>query len=225
MKKNIDFIIEKLKTHYPEAKTSLDFATPFQLLIATILSAQCTDERVNIVTKDLFKKYPDAKSMANADIEDIKKLIYSTGFYNNKAKNIKATAEKIADKYSGETPDNMAELTDLPGVARKTANCVLGTAYNKPVGVVVDTHVQRISRRLGLTVANSPEKIEKDLMKIIPQNEWIWFSHCLVQFGRDVCNARKPKCTECPLQEICPSAKKFSDKHAKSASSTKKQLK
>jgi len=201
MKKNIEFIIEKLKTHYPEAKTSLDFATPFQLLIATILSAQCTDERVNIVTKDLFKKYPDAKSMANADIEDIKKLIYSTGFYNNKAKNIKATAEKIADEYSGETPDNMAELTDLPGVARKTANCVLGTAYNKPVGVVVDTHVQRISRRLGLTVANSPEKI------------------------RDVCNARKPKCTECPLQEICPSAKKFSDKHAKSASSTKKRLK
>ncbi len=207
MKKNVKFILTKLRLRYPDVTTSLDYDTPFQLLIATILSAQCTDDRVNIVTQELFADYPDAASMAKADIADIKRIIYSTGFYNNKAKNILATAQMIVANFDSKTPDTMNDLTNLPGVARKTANCVLGAAFQKAEGVVVDTHVHRITQRLGLSKENTPEKIEQDLMKLLPRSEWIRFSHSLVLFGREVCDARKPACDKCPLLEVCPSAR------------------
>lgn len=211
MKKNLPIILDELKKKYPDVTTSLDYETPFQLLIATILSAQCTDERVNIVTKELFAKYPDAKTMAKAELADLKRIIFSTGFYNSKAKNILASSQMIIEKFNGTIPDTMDALTLLPGVARKTANCVLGSAFQKAEGVVVDTHVQRITRRLGLTKERTPEKIEQDLMKILPKSDWIWFSHTLVEFGRETCDARKPKCDQCPLQEVCPFAKKQRD--------------
>ena len=178
--------------------------TPFQLLIATILSAQCTDERVNIVCKDLFKKYKQPGDFAAAPLPEIERAVKSTGFYRNKAKNIKACSAELVDKYKGKVPQNLAALVQLAGVGRKTANVVLGTAYGIPTGVVVDTHVGRLSLRMGLTTNTDAVKVEQDLMQLVPQDEWIGFSHRMILHGRKTCQARKPDCPNCTLQKICP---------------------
>ena len=197
-------ILTLLKKHYGNPKCALSYKNPFELLVATILSAQCTDERVNIVTEKLFKKYKTVKDYANADIREFEKDIYSTGFYRNKAKNIISTARIINDTYKGRVPKDFDKLLELPGVARKTANCVMGNAFNIPSGVVVDTHVLRITQRLGLTKNTDPVKIEQDLIKIIPKDEWINFSHMLIWHGRKICDSRKPKCEICFLNKLCP---------------------
>jgi endonuclease III len=204
------FILPILKRTYPDAKCSLDFKTPLQLLVATILSAQCTDERVNIVTKELFKKYPTAASYAAAPQEALEKDIQSTGFFRNKAKSLRGMAAALVERHKGKVPETMDELTQLAGVGRKTANVVLGNAYGKSVGVTVDTHVTRVSNRLGLTKhAVDAVKIEQDLMKVVPQEDWTMFSHLLIHHGRAICQARKPKCDECPLLPHCPAGQKF----------------
>lgn len=195
-----------LKKAYPQAECALKHKNPLELLIATILSAQCTDERVNIVTEKLFKKYRKVKDYANANLQEFEADIYSTGFYRNKAKNIISTCQIIDKKYKGNVPSDFDELLELPGVARKTANCVMGNAFNIPSGVVVDTHVSRLTQRLGLTKNTDPNKIEQDLMKVIPKSEWIMFSHRLIWHGRKVCDARRPKCEICTLNKLCPSA-------------------
>jgi endonuclease III len=197
-------INEGLKKEYPEAECALDHKDPLQLLIATILSAQCTDVRVNLVTPELFRKYRSAEDFANASQADLERMIHSTGFFRNKAKNIKAACQTLLTEFKGQVPRTMDELLGLHGVARKTANVVLGTAYGIPSGIVVDTHVFRLSHRLGLTRANTPEKVEQDLMKLIPQEEWIDFSHRLIHHGRRVCTARNPQCPQCVLSELCP---------------------
>jgi endonuclease III len=194
-----------LKKAYPDAKIALNFANPLELLIATILSAQCTDARVNIVTRDLFKKYKSALDWAKADLQQIESDIKSTGFFRNKAANIKAACTRIIDQYDGKVPDNMDELLTLPGVGRKTANCVLGDAFGVP-GITCDTHVIRLSRRLGLSANSDPVKLEFDLAEIIPRKDWTQFSHLLIVHGRQTCNARKPSCPNCPISEYCPSA-------------------
>jgi endonuclease-3 len=199
-------IVSRLKNMYPKAKCSLDFTNAFELLIATMLSAQSTDVRVNIVTKSLFRKYPDPQSFANASQVEMERDVRQTGFFRNKAKAVIAASKAIMEKHGGEVPRTMEELTALPGVGRKTANVVLGNAFGTPVGVVVDTHVARVSGRLGLTSHSDPVKIEQDLMKLIPRKEWTSFSHRLIQHGREICIARKPKCSECRLNELCPSA-------------------
>src|SRR6266498_980721 len=191
---------------YPKAKCSLDYTTPFELLIATILSAQSTDVRVNIVTKSLFRKYPGPAAFAAANQVEMERDIKQTGFFRNKAKAVIACSKAIVERHGGEVPRTMEELTALPGVGRKTANVVLGNAFKIAVGIVVDTHVARVSGRLGLTANSDPEKIEQDLMKLIPQKEWTVFSHRLIYHGRQVCVARKPRCSECLLNELCPSA-------------------
>jgi endonuclease-3 len=197
-------VIKILRKRYPEAYCSLDHASPFELLAATILSAQCTDERVNLVTPALFKKYPGPAEMAAAPLADLEKLVHSTGFYKNKALSLKEASREITKKFGGQVPRAMDELLTLRGVARKTANVVLGSAYGIAAGVVVDTHVKRLAFRLGLTRETAPAKIEQDLMKVVPQSDWIWFAHALVLHGRAVCDARKPLCGECPLKDICP---------------------
>lgn len=197
-------IVKILRREYPNAACALDFRTPLELLIATILSAQCTDKRVNLVTKDLFKKYRSAADYAKAPLEQFERDIQSTGFYHNKAKNIKACCQALADEHGGEVPRDLEELVKLPGIGRKTANVVLGTAFGIASGVVVDTHVARVSQRLGLTSQKDPVKIEKDLMELIPQAEWVNFSHRVIHHGRGICVARKPKCRECPLLPECP---------------------
>ena len=199
-------ITVRLKRMYPKAKCSLDFTNAFELLIATMLSAQSTDVRVNIVTKSLFRKYPDPKSFANASQVEMERDVRQTGFYRNKAKAVIAASKAIMERHGGEVPRTMDELTALPGVGRKTANVVLGNAFQTNVGVVVDTHVARVSGRLGLTSHSDPVKIEQDLMKLIPQKEWTVFSHRTIYHGREICIARKPKCSECQLNELCPSA-------------------
>src|SRR5271154_5226887 len=199
-------IIKALKKVYPTAHCELDFRTPLQLLIATILSAQCTDKRVNMVTPGLFKKYKTAKDFAAVAQEELEKDIQSTGFYRNKAKSVRGAAAAIMEKHGGEVPQTMDALTALPGVGRKTANVVLGNAFGKNEGVVVDTHVSRLSQRLGLTKQTTPEKIELDLMKLIPRAEWTDFSHWLIWHGRRCCTARKPNCDGCEIQGLCPSA-------------------
>lgn len=199
-------ILSLLKKQYSNAKCALNFKNPLELLIATILSAQCTDERVNMVTDKLFKKYRNVKEFANANLQEFEKDIYSTGFYRNKAKNILSTANIINKKHKGKVPKDFEELIKLPGVARKTANCVMGNAFNIPTGVVVDTHVSRISQKLGLTKNKTPEKIEEDLIELIPKEEWINFSHMIIWHGRKVCIARRPKCEICSLKRLCPSA-------------------
>jgi endonuclease-3 len=199
-------IVSKLKQMYPKARVSLDFTNPFELLIATMLSAQSTDVRVNIVTKSLFRKYPNPQAFASATQPEMERDVRQTGFFRNKAKAVIAASKAIMEKHGGEVPRTMEELTALPGVGRKTANVVLGNAFNTPVGIVVDTHVTRVSGRLGLTANVDPVKIEQDLMKLIPQKEWTAFSHRLIQHGRQICIARKPKCGECRLNELCPSA-------------------
>jgi endonuclease III len=199
-------VLARLKRLYPDATCSLDYTTPVQLLVATILSAQCTDERVNKVTPALFAKFPDARSMANADILDIEELVRSTGFYHNKAKNIQGACQKIVREFNGEVPDLMEDLLTLPGVARKTANVVSAHAYGNIQGVTVDTHVKRLTNLLGLTTHSDPIKIERDLMKILPQPDWENFSIMTIYHGRAICNARKPNCLECELAELCPSS-------------------
>lgn len=203
-KERVGELLTRLKRRYPEARCSLDYSTPLQLLIATILSAQCTDERVNKVTPALFRKYPSAADYANADLGELEQDIHSTGFYRNKAKNIKAAAERIVNEHGGRVPEEMAALVELPGVARKTANVVLGNAFGKAEGVVVDTHVKRVAHRLGLTEHENPEKIEQDLMKALPASEWIEFPHLVIYHGRQICKP-KPLCRECPLADLCPS--------------------
>jgi endonuclease-3 len=199
-------IVSLLRRMYPKAKCTLDFTNPFELLIATILSAQSTDVRVNIVTKSLFRKYPNPQAFAEARQPEMERDVRQTGFFRNKARAVIAASKAIVEKHGGEVPRTMEELTALPGVGRKTANVVLGNAFNAPVGVVVDTHVARVSGRLGLTSNSDPVKIEQDLMKLIPQKEWTIFSHRLIFHGRQICIARKPKCRECRLNELCPSA-------------------
>jgi endonuclease III len=197
-------VAQLLRRHYPDAACALHFRTPLELLVATILSAQCTDQRVNQVTQTLFKKYPDAAAYARTPIAEIERDIQSTGFFRNKAKAIQESCKTLLEKYKGKVPRKLDELVELPGVGRKTANVVLGTAYGIPSGVVVDTHVGRIACRLGLSTQKNPEKIEQDLMRQLPQQEWIDFSHRLIHHGRQVCKARRPLCDQCPLNKICP---------------------
>lgn len=202
LKRKVKKISKKLYETYPEATCSLDYQNPLQLLISTILAAQCTDERVNIVTKDLFQKYRSVEDFANANIEELEQDIKSTGFYRNKAKNIIACCNKLIREHGGQVPDNMEDLTALPGVGRKTANVILSNIYNVP-GVIVDTHCKRLSNRIGLTEQEDPVKIEQDLMEIIPHKDWSKFSNNLVYHGRAICDARKPKCEMCPISEYC----------------------
>ncbi len=206
--KRVAEILKRLKKAYPDAKCALIHANPFQLLVATILSAQCTDERVNKTTPELFRKYPTPRDFAALKQEVLEVDIRSTGFYRNKAKSIIGAAQRIVKEYGGKVPQTMDELLTLPGVARKTANVVLGNAFGQAAGVVVDTHVHRISKRLDLTKQDTPEKIEQDLMKLIPQDRWINFSHEIIFHGRRCCIARKPKCAECPLEDLCSSKDK-----------------
>lgn len=202
-------LVQRFAEVYPEAHCELDFKTPLQLLIATILSAQCTDKRVNMVTPALFRKFPDAKSYARAKTEVLEEEIRSTGFFRSKAKSIQGACRVIAEKYEGRVPDEMEMLVELPGVGRKTANVVLGNAFAKNEGVVVDTHVLRLSARLGLTKATDAEKVEHDLMKLVPRDKWAIFSHWLIWHGRRRCFARKPDCTNCEVFALCPSGKIF----------------
>lgn len=205
-KTTIKIIIELLEKEYPNAKTALDYTTPLEILVATILSAQCTDKRVNIVTKSLFTKYKTPEDYANADLTALEQDIRSTGFYRNKAKNIKNTGLLLVEKFDSKVPKTMKELLKLPGVARKTANIVLSNAYGVIEGIAVDTHVRRLSQRLRLSENTDPNKIETDLMKVVPKKEWKRITNLLIFHGRNVCIARKPKCPACVLNKICPSA-------------------
>jgi endonuclease-3 len=197
-------VVRRLRRDYPEAKCALRFDTPLELLIATILSAQCTDERVNQVTRQLFQRTATAADFAHLPIEKLEKAIQSTGFFRNKAKNIKECCTQIAEQYDGEVPRDLEALVALPGVGRKTANVVLGTAFGLATGVVVDTHVARISHRLGLTQQSDPEKIERELTEQLPQSEWVDFSHRMIHHGRTICKARQPLCDRCGMNDICP---------------------
>lgn len=199
----VNRILDELDKLFPNATCALHHNNTWQLLVATILSAQCTDERVNKVTPELFKKYPTLRDFANASQEELASDIRSTGFFNNKARSVIGAAKKILADYKGQVPRSMEELLSVPGAARKTANVVLGTAYGIPAGVVVDTHVQRISLRLDLSRNTDPVKIEQDLMKIVPREKWILFAHQVIHFGRQICIARKPRCASCPLDPIC----------------------
>ena len=197
-------ILSALKRVYPAAHCELNFSSPLQLLVATILSAQCTDKRVNLVTAELFKKYRTAKNFADAPLAEIEEAVKSTGFFRNKAKNIKACCAALVEKFGGEVPRTMDELHALAGVGRKTANVVLGNAFNINVGVVVDTHVTRLSNRLGLAKGTDAVKLEQDLMKLVPPADWCLFSHQLIWHGRRRCDARKPDCANCEIQKLCP---------------------
>jgi len=208
-KARISQIIELLEKEHPDAKVALHYDSPLQLLIATILSAQCTDERVNIVTKTLFKKYRKAEDYANANLKELEKDIRSTGFYRNKARNIKKCCRMLAEKYNSQVPRTMDEMLELPGVARKTANIVLANAYGVIEGIAVDTHVRRLAKRLGLTVNEDPNKIEEDLMKLVPRASWMRFTDLLIFHGRRICAAKKPKCEICVVNKLCPSAFTF----------------
>lgn len=201
-------IIAVLQRAYPNAHCELNFSNPLELLVATILSAQCTDKRVNIVTSELFKKFRSAADYAEAPVTQIEDYIKTAGFYRNKAKNIQACCRKLVEKHRGEVPRTMDELTHLDGVGRKTANVVLGNAFDTNVGVVVDTHVGRLSLRLGLTKETNPEKVEQDLMKLVPREQWTLFSHWLIWHGRRRCDARKPDCATCEIRELCPTGLK-----------------
>jgi len=205
-KTRIGDVLARLKRAYPEARCALDHENPLQLLVATILSAQCTDVRVNIVTRDLFKKYRTAADYAAANPEVFEQEIRSTGFFRNKTKSILGMANALVERFGGKVPQTMDELTPLPGVGRKTANVVLGNAFGKNEGVVVDTHVGRISQLLGLTKQTDAVKIEQDLMKLVPREEWTLFSHLLIHHGRAVCIARRPRCGDCVLADLCPSS-------------------
>ena len=197
-------LVQRLREAYPDAHCSLDFASPFQLVIATILSAQCTDKRVNMVTPELFRRWPDAATLAGAKQRDLEAVIRSTGFFRAKAKSLLGCARALVDRHGGDVPRTIEELVRLPGVGRKTANVVLGTAFGIASGVVVDTHVGRISRRLGLTRAADAVRAERDLVRVVPRENWIQFSHWLIEHGRGVCSARRPVCDDCSLLDLCP---------------------
>jgi endonuclease-3 len=199
-------IVKRLKEEYPNAQCALLHQDPLQLLVATILSAQCTDQRVNMVTPDLFHRYPTAQHYADAKPPELEGMIRSTGFFRNKAKSLKALGQALVEMHNGRVPQTMAELTRLPGVGRKTANVVLGNAFGIDEGVVVDTHVGRLSRRLALSEENNPDKVERDLMELVPEKEWTLWAHLLIDHGRAVCQARKPGCAYCVLVNLCPSA-------------------
>jgi endonuclease-3 len=199
-------IVRLLREHYPRTRTALEYRDPLEILVATILAAQCTDERVNTVTPALFRKYPDAAHFARADRAELEAEIRPTGFFRNKAKSIIGASQKIVEEFGGRVPETMAELVTLPGVARKTANIVLSAGYGKAEGIAVDTHARRLSGRLGLSRERDPVKIERDLLAIVPREDWIDFNFLLVDHGRAVCQARKPKCPDCFLRALCPSA-------------------
>jgi endonuclease-3 len=201
-------ILKALDEAYPNVECALHHTSPWELLVATILSAQCTDVRVNMVTPALFKRFPTPAAMSKAGLPELEALIRTTGFFRNKAKSIKGAAQKIVGDFAGKVPQTLAELITIPGAARKTANVVLGVSFNKAEGVVVDTHVFRLAHRLSLTKADTAPKVEQDLMRIIPQNRWIAFSHQLIHHGRQVCVARKPKCDRCNLEQLCHSKEK-----------------
>ncbi|HXG11424.1 MAG TPA: endonuclease III [Gemmataceae bacterium] len=196
-------IIKRLKKAYPDATYELNWSTPLELLVATILAAQCPDERVNQVTQTLFKKYRDARAYAECDLAELEQDIKPTGFYRNKAKAIQGACKVLVERFGGQVPRTMEEMLTLPGVARKTANVVLNVAYGLPSGIIVDTHVARVAQRLGLTRETKPEKIEQDLMKLVPKEEWTYFGPALVLHGRYTCTARNPKCSECILEDVC----------------------
>lgn len=196
-------IIEILKEYYPEATCSLDFKTPFEMTVAVMLSAQCTDERVNKTTPLLFEKYGTPESIYKMDIEELERIIHPCGFYKNKAKNIKAMAKDVLEKYNGKIPENMEDLIKLPGVGRKSANVIMLEAFNNPQGIAIDTHAKRIANRVGLTKETLPEKIEQDILKLIPKKYYKDVNHILVWHGRNICDARKPKCLECPINKYC----------------------
>jgi endonuclease III len=206
--KRVRAILEKLDEAYPAATCALRHSNAFQLLVATILSAQCTDKRVNQVTRTLFQEYPSPEAFACANPQELQQDIRSTGFFRNKTKSIMGASKKIIEEYGGQVPRTMEEMLKLPGVARKTANVVLGTAYGIPSGIVVDTHVLRLANRLDLTRNKDPKKVEQDLLRIIPQEKWVLFSHQLIWHGRRVCQARKPRCQECNLERLCYSKDK-----------------
>lgn len=203
-KKQAAKVLRRLQSDYADAECALLHDSPFELLVATILSAQCTDERVNLVTPPLFAELPTPALMAAAPIKKLEKLVQSTGFFRNKAKNIKACAQALVNDHDGKVPPDLDVLVNLPGIGRKTANVVLGTAFGMPTGVVVDTHVGRLSRRLGLTTQTDAVKVERDLMEILPKKSWIDFSHRMIHHGRAICNARKPKCDACSMRKFCP---------------------
>jgi endonuclease-3 len=203
-KRHAGKVANRLARHYAEAQCALHFTSPLELLIATILSAQCTDERVNMVTPELFRRFPSADKLAGAPLEQIERIIQSTGFFRNKSKNIKECCRRLVAEHGGEVPPDLEALVRLPGIGRKTANVVLGTAFGIPSGVVVDTHVGRLSIRLGLTKQTDAVKVERDLMAVLPEQEWIAFSHRMIHHGRRICVARSPKCEICPLNDICP---------------------
>lgn len=213
LKARVKRIIVALRKRYPTAKTALVHENPFQLLVSTILSAQCTDARVNMVTPGLFRKFPTPAHFAAVDQKELEVEIRSTGFFRNKARNIIAASRSIMEQFGGEVPRTMEDLLQLGGVGRKTANCVLGGAFGVNEGVVVDTHVERLSQRLGLSGEKTAEKIERDLMEIVPQSDWYDFSNLLILHGRETCDARKPKCPECGLRRVCPSAEGFLRKY------------
>jgi endonuclease III len=200
-------IYDRLNAHYPGAHCALDFSSPFQLLVATILSAQCTDKRVNMVTPALFKRYKTPAALAAANPEELEEIIRSTGFFRNKSKSLRGMAAAVAGQHGGRVPDEMEALVALPGVGRKTANVVLGNAYDKNEGVVVDTHVGRVSARLGLTRQTDPVKVERDLVALFPRDRWTQLSHLLIEHGRQICEARRPKCEICFLNDLCPSSR------------------
>jgi len=207
--RTLKIIIELLEKEHRDAKIALNHTNPLELLIATILSAQCTDERVNIVTKTLFKKYRSIEDYAGADLKELEQDIRSTGFYRNKARNIKKCCQMILDKFGSQVPKTMEEILELPGVARKTANIVLSNAYGVVEGIAVDTHVRRLSRRLKLTANDNPDKIEQDLMKLVPKSKWMRFTELLIFHGRKTCTAKRPKCETCVVNKLCPSAFTF----------------
>jgi len=206
LKKRTRDIIRRLKRAYPDAKTALNYSNPFELLIATILSAQSTDVRVNIVTADLFRKYKKPEDYLKVPPSELEKDIHSTGFFRNKTKSIQGTAKMLTEEYGGEVPHTMDELLELPGVARKTANVVLGNAFGVKAGVVVDTHVTRLSHRLALSEEKTAEKIEQDLIPIVPKKDWVIFPHLMIYHGRKICKARNPLCEECTIEKLCPSS-------------------
>jgi endonuclease-3 len=203
-------LIERLKAAHPDARCSLNYANPLELLVATVLSAQCTDARVNLVTKSLFKKYRTASDYAMVSPGELEEDIKSTGFYRNKAKALRACCAELLARYAGEVPADMAALVQLPGIGRKTANVILGNAFERAEGIVVDTHVRRLAGRLGLTNHSDPDKIEQDLLQVVPREDWIIIGHLLILHGRRVCSARAPKCPVCPVNDLCPSAKMLS---------------
>ncbi len=199
-------ILSRLRKEYPDSRCSLDFESPLQLLVATVLAAQCTDERVNLATPALFRRCPTARHYAEIPIEELEELVRTTGFYRNKARSLQNLGRTLVAEHGGKVPETMDELKALPGVGRKTANVVLGNAFGRNEGVVVDTHVQRLSGRLGLTAETGPEKIERDLIPLIPREDWTLWSHLLIDHGRKVCKARKPECPACVVADLCPSA-------------------